>query len=63
MRHQMQREPAQIMKITNVFYPISAFNKGICKLNNEMYRIQMYIYMANENDMHGFTPGKSCKDK
>jgi hypothetical protein len=29
----------------------------------EMYSIHMYIYMANENDMDGFTPGKSCKDK
>jgi hypothetical protein len=31
--------------------------------NNEMYRIQMYMYMANENDMDGITPGKCCKDK
>jgi hypothetical protein len=31
-------------------------------INNEMYSIKIYIYMANENDMDGVTPGKSCKE-
>ncbi|CAB9541080.1 hypothetical protein BROOK1789B_1648 [Bathymodiolus brooksi thiotrophic gill symbiont] len=47
MRHQMQREHAQIMKITNVFFnPISAFAQ-----TNLIIELKLTVYLFSKKLM------------